>query len=538
MASSSLFADVAVLQDQLRGMWRFKWAALAVAWSVAIVLWVVVFIIPNKYEATAKVFVDAGTTLSQATKGISLSDNVEDQIARITAALLGTPQLRRVANETGLMAGAITPEQRQAVIDALRANIIIAAAKQPQASPTAPTLFTISYTDRDRTRSLQVVNHLLNDFVEGSLSDKTQGSQQAERFLTRQIADYGQRLSQTEQQLAVFKKRNLGLLPDEQGDYFTRLQAATSALRKLKGDLYVAERQRDALAQELRSGQQFTSSSSSSSPVSISGAAALDTTQQIAQTQQRLDQMLLKYTDKYPDVIALKRTLAELQARQKRQMSEAKKGNVGAASALGLAANPVYQQIEVQYNSQQVQVAALQQQIVDRRQEIRNLRAAMSKAPEVQAQYAQLTRNYEVTKKQYDTLLARLDSTRLGQQAASTGLVKFQVIDPPAANFAPVFPNRPLLIIGALLAAIAAGAGIAYLLHLVRPVFVSTRQLTEATGLSVLGSVSMAWADQHRIEQRQGTVRYGLWTAGLVLAGLVVFILHAHISHAVREVLT
>ena len=537
MASSSLFADVAVLQDQLRGMWRFKWAALAVAWSVAIVLWVVVFIIPNKYEAKAKVFVDAGTTLSQATKGISLSDNVEDQIARMTAALLGVPQLRRVANETGLMAGAITPAQQQTVIDALRANIVIAAAKQQQNSPTAPTLFTISYTDRDRSRSIQVVNHLLNDFVEGSLNDKTQGSQQAERFLTRQIADYGQRLSQTEQQLAVFKKANLGLLPDEQGDYFSRLQAADSALRKLKGDLYVAERQRDALAQELRSGQQFTSTSSSS-PVSVSGAAALDTTQQIAQTQQRLDQMLLKYTDKYPDVIALKRTLAELQARQKRQMSEATKGDVGAASALGLAANPVYQQIEVQYNSQQVQVAALQQQIVDRRQEIRNLRAAMSKAPEVQAQYAQLTRNYEVTKKQYDTLLARLDSTRLGQQAASTGLVKFQVIDPPAANFKPVFPNRPLLIIGALIAALAAGGGLAYFLHLVRPVFVSTRQLTAATGLTVLGSVSMAWADQHRVEQRQSTIRYGLWTAGLVLVGLVVLVLHAHISHAVREVLT
>ena len=538
MASSSLFADVAVLQDQLRGMWRFKWAALIVAWSVAIVLWAVIFIIPNKYEAKAKVFVDAGTTLSQATKGISLSDNTDDQIERMTATLLGTPQLRRVANETNLMVGAITPAQQQAVIDALRASITIsAAAKQPSASPKSPTLFTITYTDPDRTRSVQVVSHLLNDFVEGSLSDKTQGSQQAERFLTRQIADYGQRLSQTEQQLAVFKKANLGLLPDEQGDYFSRLQAADSALRKLKGDLYVAERQRDALAQELRSGQQFTSSSSSS-PVSLSGAAALDTTQQIAQTQQRLDQMLLKYTDKYPDVIALKRTLAELQARQKRQLSEAKKGDVGAASALGLAANPVYQQIEVQYNSQQVQVAALQQQIVDRRQEIQNLRAAMSKAPEVQAQYAQLTRNYEVTKKQYDTLLSRLDSTRLGQQAASTGLVKFQVIDPPSANFEPVFPNRPLLIVGALFAALAAGGGLAYLMHLVRPVFVSARQLTAATGLTVLGSVSLAWVDQHRLEQRQATVRYALWTGGLVLVGLVVLVLHGHISHAVREVLT
>ena len=538
MASSSLFADVAVLQDQLRGMWRFKWAALIAAWGMAIVLWGVIFMLPNKYEAKAKVFVDAGTTLSQATKGISLSDDVNDQIERMTATLLGTPQLRRVANETNLMAGAITPAQQQAVIDALRASITIsAAAKQPSASPKSPTLFTITYTDPDRTRSVQVVSHLLNDFVEGSLSDKTQGSQQAERFLTRQIADYGQRLSQTEQQLAVFKKANLGLLPDEQGDYFSRLQAADSALRKLKGDLYVAERQRDALAQELRSGQQFTSSSSSS-PVSLSGAAALDTTQQIAQTQQRLDQMLLKYTDKYPDVIALKRTLAELQARQKRQMSEAKKGDVGAASALGLAANPVYQQIEVQYNSQQVQVAALQQQIVDRRQEIQNLRAAMSKAPEVQAQYAQLTRNYEVTKKQYDTLLSRLDSTRLGQQAASTGLVKFQVIDPPSANFEPVFPNRPLLIVGALFAALAAGGGLAYLMHLVRPVFVSARQLTAATGLTVLGSVSLAWVDQHRLEQRQATIRYALWTGGLVLVGLVVLVLHGHISHAVREVLT
>lgn len=534
MASGSLFADVAVLQDQLRGMWRFKWPAMIAAWCVAIVLWGVIFLIPNKYEAKAKVFVDAGTTLSYATKGISLSDNVKDQISRMTAALLGTPQLRRVADETNLMAGAITAQQQQAVIAALRASINISAATNKDGGPT---LFTISYTDRNRARSVQVVNHLLNDFVEGSLSDKTEGSRQAEAFLSQQIADYGQRLSATEQQLAAFKKRNLGLLPNEQGDYFSRLQAANSALLKLKEDLYVAQRQRDALAQELKSGQQFTASSHSA-PVSASGAAALDTGQQIALLQQRLDQMLLKYTDKYPDVIALKETLRELKARQRRELAEAKHGDLGAASALGLAANPVYQRIEEQYNAQQVQVASVQQEIIDRRQEIATLKQAMSKAPEVQAAYAQLTRNYEVTKKQYDALLARLDSTRLGQQAATTGLVKFQVIDPPSAGFKPVSPHRALLILGALIAALAAGGGLAYLLHLIRPVFVSTRQLAAATGLTVLGSVSMAWADKHRIEARQGTIRYALWAGGLVFLGAVVLVLHSHISHAVREVLT
>lgn len=535
MATKSLFSDVAVLQDQLRGMWRFRWTALIVAWCVALVFWSVIFLMPNKYEAKAKVFVDAGTTLSQATKGISLNDNVNDQIDRMTAALLGTPQLREVANETGLMAGAITATQQQAVIDGLRANIQIAAAAKHRMD--GPTLFTITYTDSSRARSVAVVNRLLNDFVEGSLTDKNQGSRQTEQFLTQQISDYGRRLSSTEQQLANFKKRNLGMLPNEQGDYFSRLQSAESALTRLQENLFVARRQRDALAAELKSGQQFTTASGGG-PLSVSGAAALNTQQQIAQLQQRLDQMLLKYTNKYPDVIALKHTLAALEARQRREMSAAKKGDMGAASALGLAANPVYQKVQEQYNAQQVKVASIEQEIIDRKQEIASLKKTMSSAPQVQADYAQLTRNYEVTKKQYDTLLARLDSTRLGQQAASTGLVKFQVIDPPMASFKPVSPDRPLLIIGALFLALAAGGGVAYLLHLLRPVFVSTRQLADVTGLTVLGAVSMAWADQHRLERHQSTLRYGLLTAALVALGMVVLVLHSHISHLVGELKT
>ncbi|EQD36600.1 polysaccharide chain length determinant protein, PEP-CTERM locus subfamily, partial [mine drainage metagenome] len=285
MASNSLFADVAVLQDQLRGMWRFKWTALVVAWGAALLFWGVVFLIPNKYQASAKVFVDSGTTLSQATKGISLSDNVKDQIARMTAALLGTPQLRRVANETGLMAGAITAAQQQAVINGLRANIDIAADKTK--NPAAvPTLYTISYADPNRARSIEVVNDLLNEFVEGSLSDKAQGSRQAEQFLTQQIANYGRRLSATEQQLANFKKRNMGLLPNEQGDYFGRVQAAESALRLLQENLYVAERKGDELAAEMKSGQQFTAAAPAAA-LSSSSAAALNTEQQIEQTRQR-----------------------------------------------------------------------------------------------------------------------------------------------------------------------------------------------------------------------------------------------------------
>lgn len=539
MAGSTLFTELAGVQDQLRGIWRFKWTALLVAWVVALLAWAAVFLIPNKYQASAEIFVNTGTTLSQATQGISLSDDIAAQIQQVSTMLLGDPQLRKVATETNLMTGAITGEQQQAVLDDLRSNINITADVNKAVPKSKVTLFTISYENHDRKRAINVVDHLLNDFVEGSLSGKSHGSTQAEQFLTQQIADYGRRLSATEQQLAEFKKRNIGLVPGQQGDAFAQLQNDNTQLRQLKGNLYVAERKRDQLAQELRTGQRFTAGAPGASGASgnVPTGAALDTEQQIAQDQQKLDQMLLQYTDQYPDVISLKQTIKALKARQKEQMAAAQKGDVGAASALGLAASPVYQQIEEQYNAEQVEVASIQQQVSDLEKQIGALKTKMGAAPKVEAEYNRLSRNYSVTKKQYDALLARLDSTRLGAQAASTGLVDFQVVDPPTASFSPVFPNRPLLIIGVFFLAIGAGIAIAYLLHLLRPVFVSARQLGAVTGLVVLGTVSMAWAGEHRLETRRRNLRFAGWAAGLLVVGVAALLLQGYISNMMVELL-
>ena len=536
MASSSLFSDLSALQDQLRGLWRFKWTALIVAWSVALVAWLVVFLIPNKYQATAEIFVNTGTALSQATKGISLSDDISAQLQQVSEVLLSDPQLRKVANETNLMAGSISAQQQQAVIENLRNNIDLEAVVNPKDPKSKVTLFTLSYEDSDRARAIRVVNRLLNDFVEGSLTGKSQGSQQAEQFLTQQIASYGQRLSATEQQLADFKRQHIGLVPGEQGDAFTQLQADNGTLRQLQGNLYVAQRKRDAIAQEMRTGQHFTAGSLGGAGTPIAGVP-LDTEQQIALDQQKLDQMLLQYTPQYPDVIALKQTIKELKARQKSEMAAAQKGDVSAASALGLTASPVYQHLEEEYNAAQVEVASIEQQIANLKQQMTALKSNMGAAPQVEAEYNQLTRNYNVTKKQYDALLARLDSTRLGQQAASTGLVDFQVIDPPSAKYTPVSPNRPLLIIGLFFLAIGVGIGVAYLLHLLRPVFVSARQLGEVTGLTVLGAVNMAWADRHRVELRHTRVRYACWAVGLLVVGVAVLLLQGYISNVFGELL-
>ena len=182
----TIHAAVEDVLDQLRGAWRFRRVALVVAWCTAFVLWTIIFLIPNTYESYASVFVDTRTTLSEATKGLSLGNNIDSQIQRVREALLGGPELNKVAQKTNLLAGTLTPAQQQLVLDRLRDNIDIDGNLEADGTRA---LFTITYKDHDRKRSLQVVDQLLNTFVERSLGGKQQGSEEAEDFLTAQIAD-------------------------------------------------------------------------------------------------------------------------------------------------------------------------------------------------------------------------------------------------------------------------------------------------------------------------------------------------------------
>jgi hypothetical protein len=162
----------------------------------------------------------------------------------------------------------------------------------------------------------------------------------------------------------------------------------------------------------------------------------------------------------------------------------------------------------------------------------------MNTAPEVEAQFSRLNRDYNVVKAQYEALVEQLGRVRLGQQAAQTGLVRFDVVDPPRAGFDPVFPKRPLLAIGALVAAIGAGAGLTFLLNILRPVFGSVRRLHEMTGMPVLGAVSMTWIERYDAQLRRSVVRLAAVVLGLVLVCGAYVATQRFLASAVRTWMT
>ncbi len=133
--------------------------------------------------------------------------------------------------------------------------------------------------------------------------------------------------------------------------------------------------------------------------------------------------------------------------------------------------NPVYQQIQAAAEPGQRRDHGLRSELAVHQQNVAELRGMIDTAPEVEAEYSRLTRDYDVVKAQYNELVSRLDRARISEQAEQTGVVRFEVIDPPSVSIEPVAPNRPRLI--------CHGAGrrpcgrrrLAFVLNQLRPVF-------------------------------------------------------------------
>ncbi|HTY48471.1 MAG TPA: GNVR domain-containing protein, partial [Steroidobacteraceae bacterium] len=254
----------------------------------------------------------------------------------------------------------------------------------------------------------------------------------------------------------------------------------------------------------------------------------VDTVSRIAEAQAHLDELLLKFTDKHPDVIAARAALAELKKRRAAEIESLRNGDAAAAAASGAGGNPVFQSIQLALNQADVDIADLRSQLDEHESKVRELRALVDKAPQVEAQYAQLNRDYDVNKAQYAALLSSYDKSRLGERADDAGSVRFQVVQPPTVSYRPVSPRRSLLLAGVLVAALAAGCALAYGLDQLHPVVGSASALSRLTGVPVLAAVGPAFPTVSGRASRRA-----IWQIAIVVAALVcVFFVELSLSRA------
>ncbi len=493
-----------------KASWRFRWVGLGVAWLLFFCGLAAVLLMPDTYESRAQMYVDTTSILRPLLQGIAVTGNTQDEADIVRRALLARPMLEKVVKETELSRRASTPEKLDQAIKQLSKDLVASGDSRSN-------LYQISYKDHSPQLAQAVVRVLLDSFVESASGANRNDTGNAQEFLRLQVADYASRLSATEQRLVEFKKKHIGLMPDQRGDYFGRLQTELATLEKLKTDLIVAERERDALRKKITGDARNSDHTPVAMPSDKEIQAATSLDSRIQESHRQLDELLLKYTDKHPDVIAMRDTLMRLEARRQADLGNIRQTNAGLRADGGAEADTVMQDLEIKLNTADVQVAALQAQVERSDERVAELRSLVTTTPEVEAELAQMNRDYGVTKAEYEALLQRLESAKISGQAGKSDELKFRIIEAPRVPTQPVSPPRLLIMLFLLPASITGGGLVAYLLNLGRPVFMSAAALQKATGLMVIGVVSRPMQSRERLRQLRERFAYGIGAGLLVV---------------------
>src|SRR5690242_669914 len=174
-----------------RGMWHRRWVGLAVAWIAALIGIAIVYRIPERYEASARVYVDTETLLKPLLAGLSIQPNLDQQVALMSRTLISRPNVEKLIQMADLDLGVQTTAQRESLIDQVTKTLQLTGS-------TSTNLYVISYRDPSPERATKVVQSLLTIFVESSLGDKRQDSRTAVKFLDDQIKRYEENLKASE----------------------------------------------------------------------------------------------------------------------------------------------------------------------------------------------------------------------------------------------------------------------------------------------------------------------------------------------------
>jgi polysaccharide biosynthesis transport protein len=500
------------LYDEIRlaihSVWNRRWLALAIAWGVCLLGWLVVAMIPSSYESKARVLVRTQSILNDK---IGVSPNEQRKsIERLQQTLTSSTNLEKIIRGTSLGRRVASEQEMASKIEGLRKAMEI------KPDPLDDSVFAISATQGSPKQAREVVQKLIDVAEEDSLSGDRRETRQSLRFLDAQLETRRKQLQEAEARRVDFESKNLGMLPGV-GSSSARMEAARAELGTIDSQLMQAKSALAALNSQL-AGTPPTLTTPSFGGGGGGGGGGGNPA--LSQAMGELASMRARgFTDSHPDMIAIRNQIAILRA----QPVAAPAAPSGGGSFK--SPNPAYSSLQTMRAEREASVMALTARKAALEGDMAGLAGKQSLEPAVQAEMDRINRDYEVLKTQYDKLLGDREEIRLrGQVESQTDAVQFQVIDRPSLSRTPAAPNRPMLLALVLFAGLGAGAGSAFALGHLQTSFATASKLEKSSGLPVIGTISQMLSSAQRTERKRKMQMFVGGTGALFIAFTVLLV--------------
>ncbi len=476
-----------------------RWFVLSVAAAVAMVCVLGLTAVPDRFQATARIYVDTETVLKPLMADLTFQPDINQRVGMLARTLISRPNVERLVDNPELQLDVSSASAREDVVSRLMDRIKVV--------PTGSgNLYEISYRDTSPERAQHLVEATVDLFVNANAGAKKRDSEEAGLFIEDQIRSHETKLIEAESRLKEFKVRNFGVSGVSNQDYFARVSSLTDEVNKLRIELNAAERSRDSYRRELAAEDPQLPPElalRNGAPLVSEGEARLE-----AQRSQ-LNELLRRYTDVHPDVISARRVIGQLEI-EERERKEAEARVLAKTGKTGKAAtSPVYQKLRISLAESEAQVASLRSQLAGLQGQLQQVRSLAGRVPQVEAELAQLNRDYDVIRKNYELMVGRRESASLGVKLdESSQLAEFRLVEPPHVSPSPVFPGRLHLAAIAIIVSLAAGVLSAVVVDLTWPTIDEAVSLRQLSGRPVLGTVSMLVTPQVKRKQRMHTWRF------------------------------
>ncbi len=471
-------------------------------------------ITPKTYEASTLILVEPQripTTYVQPT----VTEGVQSRLRTISQEVNSRTNLERIIKDFNLYPDSRIRERgfKDVLLDHLRRLLGRPLPKEEEA-PKVPMMdlvenlrkkigvnvkgqgnaFEITFQWDNAETAAAVANAIASQFIEQNLKVREEMAMGTTAFLDAETQRLRKELEAREQALEKFKKENMGMLPDQ-------LQSNLSILSQLKEELTDMERRVATEKQQAMMLQSQSQAMGQSGP-DLSSLMAEDESGtfvggEIDQLRQKLEDLLTRYTEKHPDVVALKRKIEKLEKEaseaQENTAQSGKKGlpDLGAFSGQDMFAMQI-EQINARVADYEKQIDALKEQIALYKERV-------EKTPQVELELTKLIRDYQTVQDRYAKLLAKkLDAQMAEELERRQKGEQFRVIDPAIAPDRPIKPDVRKVLAMALVAGLGLGCGLAYVRETLDPRFYSQEEVEAVTRCKVLVSLPLIQEEKEK----------------------------------------
>lgn len=468
------------LRVALHIIWRRRWFALAIAWAICIAGWLVVSLIPNKYESRARVLV---RTQSLLPGHVGFTENdTQRSIDHVRQTLVSRENLIKVVRETDIARQATSHADVVGLARSLAQSIKIVAQPDNLFEISAETSVGGLSDAQNAQLAHDVVAKLIDLFIEGNAADDRAEALRSMKFLDEEMLRREKGLRDAEAKRIDFEQKYLAGIPGT-GSIEQRADAIRTELNALEPNLSAAQ-----------SSLAAANAQAAATPamIAIPGVPNVGNPRAAQLEAQLADAQARGWTEEHPDVLAIRAQLARV------------RGAGGGGVSVGGTPNPAYMAMRSMQAERQATASSLAARKGELQANLNRLINIQVNEPDLAAQQARLAQDYEVQKNQYDKLAQDREDVRLRADVANRGnMMQVRLIDPPSRPSLPSSPNRPVLLFAVLLAGVVCGAGAGWAQGQIRTSYSTADRLARATGMAVLGSIPEMLTEAQDVVRKQ-----------------------------------